>query len=249
MSFADRVCETMRNFSACRDLGNGDVQVTTHCLYPSNAVVQVTVRSVIGGCFVSDEGGASSETVTAGIELSKSAQARYAQVARKQGLNFFGGVVSAPYVDLQAVPMAVMLVANVSKEIADQIFQHHRVRRGRDFRQLVTSLLRVDLKQSPREELIAGQSTRTYRFENVFTLPSGRRALVDPVLRDPNSINARVIANLDVHAAANESIAQRIIYDDEDDWETDDLNVLHMTSVPVVPFSKADKAIKDLLRA
>ena len=249
MNIANLVCATMRAASECRDIGDGDVAINTQCLYPSNAVVQVIVRRVASGFLVSDDGGAVREAVTAGVQLSKAAQAKYVGVTSKQGLHFHNGVVSAPSVPIEALPVAVVLVANAAKEIADQIFLHYRIKRVRDFRALVSGLLRNELMQSPHEELIAGQSTRTYRFENVIVLPSGKRAIVDPVLRDSNSINARVIANLDVHGAANDSITQRIVYDDEENWESDELNVLHMTSVPVVPFSKAKIALSDLLAA
>lgn len=249
MSIISTICKSLCDISNCIDLGNGDMAVNTQCLYPSNAVVQVTVRSVNGSYLVSDDGGAIREAITAGLQLQKSSYAKYGVISNKQGLSFHNGVVSAPVVSIDAVPYAVVLVANSSKEIADQIFSHYRTKRVRDFRSMVTAMLELDLQQKIREESIPGQSTRTYRFENVFSLPSGRKAIVDPVLRDPNSINARVIANLDVREASQGSFVQRIVYDDEDRWENDDLNVLQMTGVSVVPFSKAKDALKALLVA
>ena len=82
MNATEIVCHAMREAAKCRDLGNGDVAVNTHCLYPSNAVVQVMVRSVTSGFFVSDDGGAIREALTAGVELSKSAQSGYATSIR-----------------------------------------------------------------------------------------------------------------------------------------------------------------------
>jgi len=43
------------------------VRVTTHCMYPSNGLVQVTVRGGAETIVASDEGGAAGEALGAGI--------------------------------------------------------------------------------------------------------------------------------------------------------------------------------------
>jgi hypothetical protein len=43
------------------------VRVTTHCMYPSNGLVQVMVRGGVSTVVVSDEGGAMEEALAAGI--------------------------------------------------------------------------------------------------------------------------------------------------------------------------------------
>ena len=45
------------------------VRVTTHCMYPSNGLVQVTVRGGVETIVASDEGGSVGEALTAGIPL------------------------------------------------------------------------------------------------------------------------------------------------------------------------------------
>ena len=65
---------------------------------------------------------------------------------------------------------------------------------------------------------------------------------------DPNSINSRVVANIDVKARGEE-YAQSIVYDDGEGWGAGELGVLHITGVPVVPFSKVGQAFRQLMMA
>lgn len=249
MNTHDLACEALRSLCAGTDDGNGDAQVNTHCLYPSNGIVRVSVKKLNDAFLVSDDGGAIREALSSAIELNPKNQMRFGAIAEKQGLLFEGGAVTAPRVPREALALAIVLVANASKEIADSIFSHYKIKRHRDFKGMVQELLRSEFKQPPHEGNVVGQSTRAYRFENIISLQGGKRLLIDPVLRDANSINARVIANLDVQAVLNQDLAQRIIYDDEAGWETNELNVLHMTNVPVIAFSGAKNALRNLISA
>jgi hypothetical protein len=74
-------------------------------------------------------------------------------------------------------------------------------------------------------------------------LDGERKLIIDPVSNDPSSINARVVANLDVKATGNPNIIQRIVYDDEDDWSAVDLNLLQVGAT-AVPFSRAGEVIE-----
>jgi hypothetical protein len=249
MNIANDICARLQSVNRCHALDDGGVAVNTHCMYPSNGAVQVIVHRTPSGYLVSDDGGAIREAIAAGADMTKATQARYGSVAGKQGLSFCNGIVSAPAVPLEAVSAAIILVANASKEIADQVFSTYRAKRTRDFKTVVRQFLKEEFLQSPREELITGNTNKSHKFDNVIVLPTGRRAIVDVVLHDPNSINARVVANLDVRAARPHGLTQSIIYDDEDNWGPTDLSLLHITDVPVLPFSKAGPALHHLLQA
>ena len=67
-------------------------------------------------------------------------------------------------------------------------------------------------------------------------------------MHDPSSINARVVANIDVKLAKYEKLDQRIVYDDGENWSADDLSLLQVGNTPVVPFSKAADVIGRLSR-
>jgi hypothetical protein len=93
-----------------------------------------------------------------------------------------------------------------------------------------------------REEILVGKSNKAHKFENLIHLPNGRRLIVDPVIQDMSSINARVVANLDVRAADYPDLEQRIVYDDEEDWKTENLNLLQVGAT-VIPFSQAPNVL------
>ena len=67
---------------------------------------------------------------------------------------------------------------------------------------------------------------------------------VDAVFKDTSSINARTIAHLDVKNTGDESIIQSIVYDDSDQWEAANLNLMRMAA-PLLPFSNAREQFGD----
>lgn len=228
---------------------DGGIAIKTHCLYPSNATVVVSVRGGGNEYVVMDDGRALREATTAGAELGKSLK-KYERIATKQGLILSNGVVKTPAIAADLIPMAILLVANTSKEVADHIFSTWKLSHKRDFKETVRSLLKQQFSHlSVREEKLVGTSNKSHAFENVVYLGDGRRVIIDPVLHDANSINSRVVANLDLHDAKHEGLEQRLVYDDAENWSSDDLSILHVSRVPVIAFSKAQRAIGVLLAA
>ena len=73
---------------------------------------------------------------------------------------------------------------------------------------------------------------------------NGSQLVVDAVSKDANSINARVVANLDVKSAEHPKLIQRIVYDDEEDWRADDLTRLQMSCVTLAAFSKSEQVLR-----
>ncbi|MCC6780114.1 MAG: hypothetical protein IT537_26355 [Hyphomicrobiales bacterium] len=70
--------------------------------------------------------------------------------------------------------------------------------------------------------------------------------LVDPVINESSSINARVVANLDVKLLGDKKTKQFIIFDDSLKWSASDLNLLRVAQTPIVPFSRADQEFERL---
>jgi hypothetical protein len=98
-----------------------------------------------------------------------------------------------------------------------------------------------------RNAMVPGKR-KQHTFANVIVLPGDRRLIVDPVAREPSSINARVVSNLDVAQADNPKIQQRLIYDDQEDWTPQDVGLLGIVGVPVVPFSRSPQVINRIAR-
>jgi hypothetical protein len=66
--------------------------------------------------------------------------------------------------------------------------------------------------------------------------------IIDAVAHDASSINARVVANLDIKSVGDPLIDQRIVYDDQEEWTPADLNLLQV-GAPAIPFSRSEEVI------
>ena len=163
-----------------------------------------------------------------------------------QGLQMDGGIIRSPSVNLDALPTAIALVANASKETAEWLFDHWKLERTRKFKEQLKELLKTQYNDV-NQQSITGVSSKPHTFDNVIQLSNGKRLLVDAVIKDSNSMNSRVVANLDVKRAEHQSLVQTIVYDDEEDWGAADLSLLQVSSVPVIAFSKARPALTTLL--
>jgi hypothetical protein len=212
-------------------------------MYPSNSLVEVTVRGGTNTIIASDEGGAFGEALSAGIAVKDYSRA-VTHLVSEQGLLIKQGVIYTPPVPIEASPPSVLLVANVSQEVARWMFDHTKVRKARDFREVLSEFLQQRFeKRLSHNAVIVGNSNKAHRFANVVSLENGRRLVVDPVIHDASSINARVVANLDVRTANEQGITQRIVYDDDENWSASDLNLLQV-GAPLVPFSRSREVIE-----
>jgi hypothetical protein len=221
------------------------VCVTTHCMYPSNGLVRVMVRGGADTVVVSDEGGALGEALSAGIPI-KDYNRTLSYLIKDQGLSIKDGVIFTSRVPISAAPVAILHVANASQEVARWLYDHMKIKRSRDFRVLLADFLkkRFDDRVS-HNAIIVGHSNKPHRFANVVNFTNGRKLIVDPVAHEASSINARVVANLDVKANNDPMIDQRIVYDDEEGWSAADLNLLQV-GANVIPFSRSEEVIERL---
>jgi hypothetical protein len=145
---------------------------------------------------------------------------------------------------MEAAAVAIAHVANAAKEAASWLYEHGGVRRRRDFRKLLDAFLAESFRDQVAETRLFGASTKPHKFANVISFSNGRKLIVDAVANDPSSINARVVANLDVKANKDlRGVVQRIVYDDHEKWSASDLNLLKVGAT-TVPFSRAREVIK-----
>ncbi|MCK1686459.1 hypothetical protein [Bradyrhizobium sp. 145] len=224
------------------------IVATTHCMYPSNGLVQVTVRGGEETIVASDEGGAFGEALSAGIAV-KDYDRSLARLVKDHGLILKAGIIHTKPVPIAAAPLAIVLVANASQEVARWLYDHVKIKRTRDFKALLSDFLEKRFDDRVHHNApVVGNSNKQHRFANVIDLDHERRLIIDPVSNDASSVNARVVANLDVQAMGDPRIIQRIVFDDEDDWSPEDLNLLQVGAVPV-PFSRVGEVIERLAAA
>lgn len=216
------------------------VRVVTHCLYPGNSFVSVVVRGGVDTFYVSDDGKAFRELSAAGAVIHKP-EILVRHIISESGLLIRDGVIASPRVGSGDLAVAIALVANTSRDVAKWLFTHAKIKRERDFKTVLQQFLKTKFDDNVKHDVVVGASNKSHKFENLIVLPGGKRLIVDPVMHDANSINARLVANLDVRSAGYSDLEQRIVYDDDDSgWKPDELNLLQIGAT-VVPFSKAQQ--------
>jgi hypothetical protein len=218
------------------------LRVSTHCLYPSNGAVTLTVRGNGNEFVISDDCGALDELSSSG-DRKRPSDRQIRSIIKNQGLKVKDGAIYSPVVPLDAVPAAIILVANAAKVVAEWGYAHIRFTITRNFKTDLAELLQRHFNESLKCDLpIIGESNKRHKFRYVIYLPEDRKLLIDPVVNDPSSINARVVANIDVRMAKDPSIVQYIVYDDAVEWLSSDLRLLRV-GAPTLPFSEVETTI------
>ncbi|MGM4885085.1 hypothetical protein AB7813_08150 [Tardiphaga sp. 20_F10_N6_6] len=238
---ADAIQSGMRDLSEIEVMPDG-VRFTTHCMYPSNGLVRVVVRGGVETLFASDEGEAVGEALSAGAVIRNPDQLLRGLV-RPQGLEISEGIIRSARMPIEAAPLAILAVANASRDVAQWLYDHHRLKSSRDFRRMLAEFLKNKYEEQVTPATIVGKSNKPHKFANVISFPNGRRLIVDAVANDPSSINARVVAHLDVRSTDDATIDQRIVYDDAERWSPADLNLLQV-GAKLIPFSRATDVIQ-----
>jgi hypothetical protein len=240
-TIAETVTRGMRDIATIEMMDDG-VRFTTHCMYPSNGLVRVTIRGGRETIYASDEGEAVGEALSAGATL-KDPDRILRGLVRAQGLEISNGIIRSSRMPLEAAPLAILSVSNTSRDVAHWLYDHHKIRRDRDFRKMLSDFLKTSFEERVAAAAIVGKSHKTHKFQNVISFPNGRRLIIDSVANDPSSINARVVAHLDVRNTNDATLDQRIVYDDEEKWSPADLNLLQV-GASVIPFSRAPEVIQ-----
>lgn len=219
----------------------GRVSVPTHCLYPSNESVAVIVEGGASEFIVHDDGGAVDEIASIGGRLEKSHKL-VGYILRPYGLAMDEhGVIRSPIVPPDQLLGTIILVANASKEVAEDLIQRIRPRSRRSFREDLARLLELKFpKHVVRNSILLGASNKPHKFDHIVRLDENRKLVIDAVVNDPGSINAAVVAHLDVNRAKPQGIEQRIVYDDHERWSSADLSLLKVGARPVAFSRVAD---------
>lgn len=246
MKTLDMVREQINTVFALKETRDG-VLITTHYIYPSNSFIQVVVRGGQSSFYITDDGAAVREIEMAGAEIQRPDKL-LRNLTMPRGLFIENGVIKSKFVGPREIPAVMALVANVSRECAEFLFNRARIKIQRDLKKLVSQyLVNVFEDRVSKDQVLIGKSNKPHKFENVVKLMN-KRLIVDAVVYQQTAINARVLANLDVANAGYNDIEQRIIYDDQENWRAEDLNLLAVGS-PVVAFSRAPEVLQRVATA
>jgi hypothetical protein len=227
------------------ELTSDGIVVPTHCLYPSNSVVNVKVEGH-ENFFVHDQGGAMDEMEAACAPVPNAARL-IVHIVRPYGLDVSKeGAIYATQVSAEELASTIVLVANASKEAAQYLIERYRPPH-RDMRGIVEQILDLKFRNQWKRNLrIVGASSKSHRFDYIVNLPKQRQLLLDAVVPEPSSINAAVVAHLDVKQSEDaKQVDQRIVYDDAVEWTAADLSLLRVGARPV-PVSNLRETLERL---
>jgi SAM-dependent methyltransferase len=225
----------------------GRVLVPTHCLYPSNGVVSVVVEGGADRFRVHDDGAALDELESAmGVVPYPLSIMRAA--TRRQGVEVTdAGVIFAPLTNFADLAATIILVANASKDAANRLIDSMKPRPRRNFRFELEKLLESEFGHMPlrRASSVIGLR-KPHKFDYVVHVSEQRQLLLDAVMPEASSINAAVVAHLDVRQAKLRNVVQRIVYDDEETWKAEDLDFgcgIGRTAAPLAAFLTAGRLV------
>lgn len=218
------------------------VRVQTHCVYPTNMLVSVTVRGGEDHATISDDGGAIREAASVGLDVS-SVKSSFSAIVRGRGLIVSDNAIVSPSVPVGDIAAAIVFVANASKDVSEWCFNKFRYKRKRKFKDVVAEFVNSEFGISAQHDYpIAGRTSKTHLFEHAIV---GKQLtlLIDTVTPDAASINSRVVANLDVRNLGKRNIEQYIMYDDTEKWDSPNLQLLRMAA-PIVPYNAREKIVQ-----
>lgn len=222
------------------------VVVPTHCLTSGGTVIHVVVEGGQDNFVVHDDGAALRIFEDCGGDL-KTAPRTIAMLMKPHGFNVDAfGTISAPAVNLAELAPTIMLVANAAREAAEHLIQKWRPVFRKKFKDAVRDLLEAEFPQRwGHDQTVIGKSNKPHHFDFTINLGQERRLFFDAVAPDANAISSTVVRHLDVANAHDDSVIQRIIYDDRVEWKASDLNLLKMGAPPLA-FSGAQAALDKL---
>ncbi|WP_299441737.1 hypothetical protein [uncultured Rhodospira sp.] len=222
----------------------GGVLVSTDCVYPDMSKVMVLVSGT-REVMVDDNGGAV-ETLTQHLRQTRDWARFLASHAKRYGLVAKGRTIGLEKpVPLDRLSSAIVYVANASKEAADEGLRTLKVERSRKFKDTFNSFIRETYSKNERthDYSVAGASNKLHHFSVLLHRSGEEKVLVDPITQDPNGLNGRVVAHLDVQNAPNASFIHRVYYDDEaEDWQASNLALARMAG-QVIAFSRAQAQV------
>jgi hypothetical protein len=234
------LCAIARSWPLCSFNGSEYV-IITHCQLPNGSLVKLHVRRSGADWIVSDGGAAVDEAAASGIDKPMFGL-NVRRAIRSKGLHFIDGRIESPKVGENSLFNAVVVVANACRDIAETLIYVGGAQLGESLERRARKILigRFHAWVLAKPVLINGASDRQHKFDTAINLPDGRKILIDAVRHQGNSINSSIVANIDVRRLNNPNIVQRIVFDPEENWKNEDIELLGVGATPVALPSLVD---------
>lgn len=225
---------------------NLGVEVQMPLIYPNGQSVTVIVN-VEGGQYVVHDAGLGSMSLTnAGMNLNRELIRRLAHLAQYYGCDFIEGRMTRRCTPEQ-VALAMVMVANASRTVGDQIHDMRARPLSHFHRELADVMTSVVGSERVRKVDVSGYSGTSYRVNAVYR-NSEVQAFVEAIT-DHEAVNRQFREFYDLKESDSYSEIDRLaVYDDRKDWKSGDLTLLN-TVGNVVPFSIAPQRLRQLANA
>ncbi len=241
--------------AACRALvrvqeSNLGFEVQLPVIYPNGDFATVVVAQNGDSFLVHDAGFAAMTLANHAVRMTAKLRARIAKLARHYGCEFSNERM-ARIATVDELPLAIAVVANASRTIADQLLQVP-TQPILSFRQTVIERVKefVGSNRVRENELVVGNSGTEYHIGAAVL----DRQLSKPVayveaVRDMEGVNKRFREFYDISLVPELSdMTCIVLYDDAAELRQGDLLVLQNVS-NVVRFSDAEARLKPLTNA
>lgn len=226
---------------------NLGIEVQLPVVYPNGQCVSVVVTVAGGNYIVHDAGFGAMSLTAAGVDLTKVLAQRLSRLGQDYGCEFVDGRMSRVCTENQ-LPIAIALVANASRAVGDQVWEH-RERRVRDFRKEVQLALGRALPEDRVRKLqVIGDSGTTYKVSHVILSADKTRqlAFVEPI-PDQQTVDRKFREFSDIKITEEyDEVARIAVYDDKAPWRDGDLALLARVS-NIVPFDSFPLRIERLV--
>lgn len=222
-------------------------EVQLPVIYPNGDFVTVVVAPNGDRFDVHDAGFAAMTLANHAVRMTAKLRARIDNLSKHYGCEFANDRMTR-FASADELPLAVAVVANASRTIADQLLQAH-TQSVVSFRQTVIERVKEFVgKDRVREnELVVGNSGTEYHIgAAVLDRRHVRPVAFVEAVRDMDGVNKRFREFYDISLVPELSDMSRIVlYDDAADLRQGDLLVLQNVS-NVVRFSDAEARLKPL---
>jgi len=201
------------------------IEISTPVVYPNGDCVVVVIEPVMDGYVVHDAGFGAMYLETEGVRLGRSMTGRLNAVVARYECTFERGRVSRQS-DVAGIAIAIALVANASRSVADHAVDVRR-QTDNDFKVVVSEKLRQFVGRRLRENQdFRGKSGRTYKVTNVVLDAGESRPIAFVIPLSSRTAVPTAFAELfDLHSAYPEILTDSV-YRDDGDIRQEDMNLL-----------------------
>lgn len=215
-----QICEA-RRFSE----GPEGLRLLSDVIMPSGGLIWVTIQPR-GAGFAAHDGGASfDELARHGAEIKDMRGVRK-MLAQTNFRMDDDGFIWCDDLMSENVASCPAFVADASFRAAEYMLAHASVQAGPRLDSRVKDALRLRYPEGRPDYTIQGLN-RQHTFDFGVSVDN-ELIVVQSVTPDPVSISASIVKGLDVSKVSNARIRSVLIYDPEDDWGSDKLNMLQL---------------------